>query len=180
MTPTDENIQTPDFDDLVEETQELEQQQQEEISQTYENNDENTEIQKLKDQLLKTQADYQNFKMRSERDRSEMVFFLKWDIFKKILPRLDDLERIIKNTPDPEHTWAVYEWVLLMQKALLKDLENMWVKSFESIGQEVNPDLHEVMTQVSSETPGVIVDEFEKWYMLWDKVLRVAKVIVGN
>lgn len=180
MTPTDENIQTPDFDDLVEETQELEQQQQEEISQTYENNDENTEIQKLKDQLLKTQADYQNFKMRSERDRSEMVFFLKWDIFKKILPRLDDLERIIKNTPDPEHTWAVYEWVLLMQKALLKDLENMWVKSFESIGQEVNPDLHEVMTQVPSETPGVIVDEFEKWYMLWDKVLRVAKVIVGN
>ena len=176
MTTQDENIQTQDFDDLALETETLENQEEENISENHEND----EIQKLKEQLLKTQADYQNFKMRSERDKSDMIFFLKWDIFKKILPRLDDLERIIKNTPESEHTWAVYEWVLLLQKALLKDLENMWVKAFPSTWHEVNPDLHEVMTQVPSETPGIIIDEFEKWYMLWDKVLRVAKVIVGS
>jgi molecular chaperone GrpE (heat shock protein) len=45
-------------------------------------------------------ADYENFKKRVERDRQDMIFFLKSDIFKKILPRLDDLERIINNTPD--------------------------------------------------------------------------------
>ena len=63
-------------------------------------------------------------------------------------------------------------------KSLKRDLEALWVQSFESIGQEVNPDLHEVMTQIPSETPWVIVDEFEKGYMLGERVLRVAKVIV--
>jgi len=63
---------------------------------------ENEELLKLKELLARTQADYQNFKMRSERDREDMIFFLKYDIFKKILPRVDDLERMIKNTPEEQ------------------------------------------------------------------------------
>ena len=74
---------------------------------------------------------------------------------------------------------AVYEWVLTLQKTLLKDLDKLWVQPFDSIGNEVNPDMHEVMTQVPGEE-GKIIDEFEKWYMLWERVLRVAKVVVGN
>ena len=77
---------------------------QEEISQIEETGEENKnttqgsdEIVKLKEILARTQADYQNFKMRSERDREDMIFFLKYDIFKKILPRIDDLERMIIN-----------------------------------------------------------------------------------
>jgi len=58
------------------------------------------EFQKLKDLLSRTQADFDNFKKRTERDKEDMIFFLKSDIFKKILPRLDDIERIIKNTPE--------------------------------------------------------------------------------
>ena len=73
MTTQDENIQTQDFDDLALETETLENQEEENISENHEND----EIQKLKEQLLKTQADYQNFKMRSERDKSDMIFFLK-------------------------------------------------------------------------------------------------------
>ena len=137
------------------------------------------EVTKLKEQLARTQADYANFKMRSERDRQDMIFFLKYDIFKKILPRIDDLERIIKNTPEDQRSGALYEAILAQEKAFKKDLENLWVTSFESLGQEVDPDRHEVMTQIPSQTPGVIVDEFEKWYMLGERVLRVAKVIVG-
>lgn len=57
----------------------------------------NDEISKLKELLARTQADYNNFKMRSERDRQDMIFLKIW-YFKKILPRVDDLERIIKNT----------------------------------------------------------------------------------
>lgn len=136
------------------------------------------EIEKLKEMLARTQADYNNFKMRSERDRQDMIFFLKYDIFKKILPRIDDLERIIKNTKDEEKQTSIYEAILAMHKNYLKDLESMWVTSFESVWNEIDPDKHEVMTQIPSETPWVIVDEFEKGYMLWDRVLRVAKVIV--
>lgn len=164
-----------DMEDLVQETNELEENEQilEEKS-----NLENDEISKLKDQLARTQADYQNFKFRSERDRKDMIFFAKYDIFKKILPRIDDLERMIKNTPADNQTWALYEWIIAMEKSFKRDLEALWVTPFVSIWQEVNPDRHEVMTQIPSETPWIIVDEFEKWYLLWDRVLRVAKVIV--
>lgn len=164
-----------DMEDLIQETNELEENEQilEEKS-----NLENDEISKLKDQLARTQADYQNFKFRSERDRKDMIFFAKYDIFKKILPRIDDLERMIKNTPADNQTWALYEWIIAMEKSFKRDLEALWVTPFVSIWQEVNPDRHEVMTQIPSETPWIIVDEFEKWYLLWDRVLRVAKVIV--
>lgn len=136
-------------------------------------------IAKLQDALTRTQADFDNFKKRTERDKGDMVFFLKNDIFKKILPRVDDLERMIKNTPDSEQSGALYQWVLTLHKTLVKDLEKLDVKAFDSLWEEVNPDKHEVMTQVPGEQ-GKIIDEFEKWYMLWERVLRVAKVVVWN
>lgn len=133
---------------------------------------------KTKEILAKTLADFDNYKKRVERDREEMIFFLKVDILKKILPRLDDLERILKNTPEELKTNPLFEWVLSMQKKLLEDLEKMWVKPFDSIWNEVNPDFHDVMTVVPGQESGIIFDEFEKWYLLNDKVLRHAKVIV--
>lgn len=181
MTQNDKNKQNEqeilenDLTDLKEEISELE-----EISENNENEikEESDEIIKLKELLARTQADYQNFKMRSERDRGDMIFFLKYDIFKKILPRVDDLERMIKNTPETEKIWALYEWILALEKALKRDLDILWVKPFISIWEEIDPNKHEVMTQVPWEKSWVIVDEFEKWYMLEDRVLRVAKVIV--
>lgn len=137
-----------------------------------------SENDKTKEILAKTLADFDNYKKRVERDKEEMIFFLKADILKKILPRIDDLERILKNTPEELKTNPLFEWVLSMQKKLLEDLEKMWVKPFESIWQTVNPDLHDVMTVVPWQESGIIFDEFEKWYLLWDKVLRHAKVIV--
>jgi len=131
-----------------------------------------------KDILAKTMADFENFKKRTERDRQDMIFFLKGDIFKKILPRLDDLERIIKNTPEELQIWALFEWILSIESKLKKDLDNMWVKSFDSIWSEIDPDKHDVMTTVPWKPEWIIFDEFEKWYILWDKVLRHAKVIV--
>ena len=171
-------------ENLQEEIEQLDLEEQENKEEEFiqedleEKTDEDSQIKKLKEQLARTQADYNNFKMRNERDREDMIFFLKYDIFKKILPRLDDLERIIKNTKEEDKTWPLYEWILAMEKSLKRDLESMWVKSFSSIWEELNPDKHEVMTQVPSDTPDIIIDEFEKWYMLWDRVLRVAKVIV--
>ncbi len=159
--------------DLYEEQEDVIQEQQEEISK------DESEIVKLKDMLARSAADLENFKKRTERDKADMVFFLKLDIFKAILPRIDDLERIIKNTPEDLQNGPVYEGVLTLQKTFLKDLKKLWVDSFDSIGQKVDPDKHEVMTQVPGEE-GKIIDEFEKWYILWEKVLRVAKVVVGN
>ena len=140
---------------------------------------EDGEIARLKDLLARTQADYENYTKRTERDKSDMLAYMRADILKKILPRLDDLERMIAGTPEDMRTWVLYDGIIVLQKSLLKDLEKMWVQSFASKGNQVNPELHEVMTQVPGQE-WIIIDEFEKGYMLADKVLRVAKVVVGN
>ena len=138
----------------------------------------NYDVAKLKDTLARTQADFVNFKQRVERDKEDMIFFLKSDILKKILPRVDDLERIITNTPEEMRVGALYEGVVSMQTKLLADLDKMWAKPFESKWEEVNPDKHDVMTTVPGQKEGIIFDEFEKGYLLGDRVLRHAKVVV--
>ncbi|MFK7780507.1 MAG: nucleotide exchange factor GrpE [Candidatus Gracilibacteria bacterium] len=137
------------------------------------------EDEKCADILARTMADFDNFRKRTERDKHDMIFFLKQDIFSKILPRLDDIERIIKNTPIELQDNPLFEGIVSMQKKLLEDLLKMGVKQFDSKGDEVNPDMHDVMTTVPGKDKGIIFDEFEKGYKLGDKILRHAKVIVG-
>ncbi|MDD3793941.1 MAG: nucleotide exchange factor GrpE [Candidatus Gracilibacteria bacterium] len=171
------------------EEMELEQEAQEEISQIETEDGEideeklaeaqNPEEFKCRDMLAKVSADFDNYKKRVERDKHDMIFFLKNDILKKILPRVDDLDRIIKNTPEDLKNNALYEGVVSMQTKLMSDLEKMGVKPFDSIGDTVNPDKHDVMTVVPGKESGIIFDEFEKGFMLEDRVLRHAKVIVG-
>lgn len=131
------------------------------------------------DRLARTVADYENFKKRVERDKQDMIFFIKSDILKKLLPRFDDLDRIIKNTKEENKDTPLYEWAIAMQKAVINDLDKLWVKSFVSKWEDVNPDFHDVMTTVPWQKEWVIIDEFETWYMLWDRVLRHARVVAG-
>ncbi len=170
-------------EELTQEAQEIakEYESQEEIIEQQDETiaSEDSQITKLQDLLARNQADYENFKKRTARDKDEMIFFLKSDIFKKILPRLDDLERIIKNTPVEIQDTPIYEWVLALEKTLRKDISGMGIQKFKSIGQNIDPEKHDVMTQVPGEH-WIIIDEFESGYMLWDKVLRVAKVVVWN
>ncbi len=153
----------------------------EEIVETIESktNESSSEYDKLKEAFARQQADFENFKRRVERDREDMIFFLKSDIFKKILPRLDDLQRIISWTPKEQRNWSIYDWIVSIEKKLVSDLERLWVKAFESKWDLINIDKHEVMTQIPW-ADGIILDEFEKWYMIGDRVLRVAKVVVGQ
>lgn len=138
----------------------------------------NGEYESEDSKLSRVMADFENYKKRVERDKEDMIFFLKKDILKNILPRVDDMERIIKNTPDELKENALYEGVSSMYKKLISDLDKMWVKAFDSIGHEVDPDKHDVMTTVAGQKSWIIFDEFEKGYMLGDNVLRHAKVVV--
>ncbi len=173
--------------DLKEE-QEIIQEMQDEVSEI-ENEDwqideekleeaQNPEDFKCRDMLAKVSADFDNYKKRVERDKLDMIFFLKNDIFKKILPRIDDLDRIIKNTPEELKQNALFEWVVSMQSKFLSDLEKLWVKTFDSIWEKVDPNKHDVMTVVPWKESWIVFDEFEKGFMLEDRVLRHAKVIV--
>ena len=137
------------------------------------------DITNLKDALARAQADYQNLIRRVERDREEMWTYFTSSIVLKFLPSIDNLERIISATPETEQNWAVYEGVKSIYVWLSKTLENLNIKTFESIDKEVDPNFHDVMTQLPWEE-GRIITEFEKWYMIGEKVLRHAKVVAGN
>ena len=160
-------------------TQENENLQNETISEeTTENTtSENNEIATLRDQLARAQADYQNLKMRGERDRADMVHFLTEKLLSPLLTQIDNLDRAVK-IKDGVTDDAFVDGVRAVQSGLQKYLENQGVKAFDSVGQEVDPDKHEVLSQAPGKE-GIIVTEFEKGYMLGDRVLRHAKVIVG-
>jgi molecular chaperone GrpE len=136
-------------------------------------------IQKLTEALARANADYQNLLKRSESERKEMATFFTESFVKKILPTLDNLDRVVNGTPLESQTGAVYEGVKHATTGLNRTLEGMGVSAFVSIGSELDPSLHEALSQA----PGPvweIVSEFEKGYKLGDKVIRHAKVIVGN
>ena len=98
-----EEILEEDLDKQAEQETDLYEEQEDIIQ------EDESQIAKLKDMLARSAADLENFKKRTERDKADMIFFLKLDIFKKILPRIDDLERIIKNTPEDMQAGAMYE-----------------------------------------------------------------------
>ncbi|MDC0506181.1 nucleotide exchange factor GrpE, partial [Candidatus Gracilibacteria bacterium] len=129
--------------------------------------------------LAKVQADFDNFKKRTTRDKDEMIFFLKSNVVKKILPRADDVERMLKNTPEDMQSGALYEGIVALDKSLKKDLTGIGAEKFVSIGEQAHPDKHDIMTQIPGSPENEIIEEFEAGYMLEGKVLRHAKVVVG-
>ncbi len=139
----------------------------------------NDELTNLKDALARAQADYQNLIRRVERDKEDMWTYLTWNIISKFLPMIDNMDRIISMTPEAERNTSIFEWVKSIRAWITKTLEWFGVRAFDSIWNEVDANLHDVMTQLPWEE-WKIIQEFEKGYMIWDKVLRHAKVVVWS
>jgi molecular chaperone GrpE len=140
----------------------------------------------FKDQLYRKAADYENFRRQKEREAAAFLKFAEEGLIKKLLPTLDDLERVIKNadkflTGNPDAKIYV-DGVKLIQQKLLKTLEERGVTRIESLGKKFDVNYHEALTQqpTSNADPETIVEEFEPGYMLHDKVIRHAKVVVAK
>ena len=128
--------------------------------------------------LARSQADYQNLVMRSERDKADMIQFLSGKIILPLLTQIDNLERAVKLKEWTEGDTFV-DGVRSVFSGFQKYLESQGVSAFISVGQEVDPDKHDVMTEMPWEA-WKIVQEFEKGYILGQKVIRHAKVVVGS
>lgn len=139
---------------------------------------ENEEITKLREALARSQADYQNLVMRNERDRADMVYFLTEKLMTPLLVQVDHLDRAVA-IKDGVSGDAFVDGMRTVHMGIKKYLENNNIIAFDSLGQEVDPDKHEVLSQMPGEE-GKILQEFEKGYMLGDRVLRHAKVVVGS
>jgi molecular chaperone GrpE len=161
---------------------------------TEESSSENTESQisdedKLKaeatewqNKYLRLYAEFDNFKRRTSKERLELLQIAGKDVISDLLTVLDDFERAQKSIETATDVVAVKEGVTLVQHKLKGILNQKGLKEMESIGKEFDADLHEGITSIpapSADLKGKVIDELEKGYLLNDKVIRFAKVIIG-
>ncbi len=141
------------------------------------------EIEELKRQLLYRAAEFENFRKRTIAEKTELILNGGQHVLKSILPVVDDMERAIQNASKVEDVKALEEGWELIAKKLTKILEGHGVKKMETEGKDFNTDFHEAVAMipgVKDEDKGRVMDCVEAGYMMNDKVLRHAKVAVGE
>ena len=137
---------------------------------------------KLRDQLLRTIAEFDNYKKRTLKEKTELILNGGEKTITAILPVLDDFERALADThtDDPN---AIKEGMDLIFKKFNKTLESMGVKTRETEGKDFDVDYHEAIAMVpgmGDEMKGKVIDCVQTGYLLNDKVIRHAKVAVGQ
>ncbi|MDY6248974.1 MAG: nucleotide exchange factor GrpE [Prevotella sp.] len=140
------------------------------------------EILKLKDQLLRTVAEFENYKKRTLKEKAELILNGGEKTVVAILPVLDDFERALadNHTDDPQ---AIKDGMELIFKKFTKTLEGLGVHKIETDGQDFNVDFHEAVAMVpgmGDDKKGKVIDCVQTGYTLNDKVIRHAKVAVGQ
>lgn len=141
------------------------------------------ELSEVKDKYLRLYSDFDNYKKRVNREKIDLIKSAGQDIMASILPMLDDMERAIKAMNDAKDVNAVKEGVQLVFQKMKSITEGKGLKAMETIGKEFDADLHDAIANVpvkDEKQKGKVIEEIEKGYYLNDKVLRHAKVIVGN
>lgn len=136
----------------------------------------------LKDQLLRKAAEFENYKRRTENGSINLAKFLGENIITQLLPVLDDLSRSLKSGKEKLENDPFYKGVEMIYSKFLKVLESQGLTTMETVGKEFNVEFHDAMMQVpkSDVPPHTIIEEVEKGYLLYDKVIRHAKVIVST
>jgi molecular chaperone GrpE len=145
------------------------------------------EIAGFRDKMLRTAAEFDNYKKRMERDRLSALKYASESVLREILPVVDNLERalaqgVVAGVDAQASLASLLEGVQLTLKSLLAALEKFEVKPMDSIGKPFDPKIHEALVmEASDEVPAShVLSEFEKGYLYKDRLLRVAKVIVSS
>ena len=170
-------------EEVQEETTDSEKPTKEKTKKAKKKKDERDEkIEELSDKLLRQMAEFDNFRKRTEKEKSAMYEIGAKDIIEKLLPVVDNFERGLAAVPEDKKEDAFVTGMEMIYKQLMTMLEGVGVKPIEAVGQEFNPDLHNAVMHVEDETVGenVIVEEFQKGYTYRDSVVRYSMVKVAN
>ena len=154
------------------------------------------ELSEQKDKYVRLYAEFENFRRRTVKEKSDTIKNASQGLIKDLLPVIDDFERALKSMEEGQkktfenqedmlkELQAVEEGVKLIFNKLYKTLENKGLKAIDSaIGKEFNLEEHESITTIpapSEDMKGKVIDEIEKGYYLHDKVLRFTKVVLGS
>ncbi|MDR1804494.1 MAG: nucleotide exchange factor GrpE [Treponema sp.] len=133
------------------------------------------------DQLLRKAADFENYRKRVNKEKQEMADFSNQSLLSSLLPVIDDFGRAIKSAETSKDFASFYEGVIMIEKRLINQLENKWgLKGFDSVGEPFDPNRHEAvqMEKAAGIDEPVVKEEYEKGYLLKERVIRFAKVKV--
>ena len=138
----------------------------------------NEKIIDLTSTLQRLQADFENYKRRTETEKSEFMIYSNSELIKKLLPLLDNFEIALKNTEKHEEFIKGIELIFSQFIDILKDRK---VERIKSVGEKFDPNKHEaLMAQESNEESNMILEEFQSGYTIGEKILRPAKVKVSK
>ncbi len=139
-------------------------------------------IEELTDRLTRQMAEFDNFRKRTEREKSQMYEIGAKDIIEKILPVIDNFERGLAAVPEESKEDPFVEGMEKIYKQIMTTLEGVGVKPIEAVGQEFNPDFHNAVMHVEDEEAGenIITEEFQKCYMSPASVVRHSMVPGAN
>ena len=139
----------------------------------------NAKTSEFRDSWMRSQAEFQNYKKRLERDNELTYVNMKGDIVKKVLPVLDDLERALQNRP-ADNSWA--KGIELIARKLQNVLDSEGIKRIEAEGQEFNPNFHEAISHEPADgvKSGFVIAVVQNGYMLGERVIRPALVRVAQ
>ena len=141
------------------------------------------EVEKEKKEYLFLMAEFDNFRKRTLKEKSELIKNAAESAFKGLLPIVDDFERAIKASENSDEASSIKEGMELIYKKLKKYMEQNGVKEMDPEDREFDADKHEAISAVpvpDEALKGKILDTVEKGYTINDKVLRHAKVVVGQ
>ncbi len=140
-------------------------------------------IEQRNDQLLRLHAEFDNYRKRTLKEKMELTKSAGESLLVNILPVLDDFERAIKSMEEATEIEPVKEGIRLIYKRFDEFVKSNGVKEIESFEKEFDTDLHEAITKIPSPTDelkGKVVDVIQKGYLLNEKVIRFAKVVIGE
>ena len=141
------------------------------------------EIEQLKTQMLYKTAEFDNYRKRTLKEKAELILNGGEKAVSAILPIIDDMERAIENGAKTDDIAVVREGMELIYNKMMKTLEGLGVKDIETENAEFNTDVHEALAMVpgmGDDKKGKVIDCLQKGYQLNDKVIRHAKVAVGQ
>ena len=136
----------------------------------------------LEDQVKRQMAEFDNFRKRTEREKTDMFDLGAIDVVKKLLPIVDNFERGFNSISEEERETPFAKGMDMVYKQTMKMLEDSDVKPIEALGMEFNPELHNAVMHVEDDSvgEGIIVEEFEKGYTYRETVIRHSMVKVAN
>ncbi len=143
----------------------------------------NEKIAEINDKYLRLYSEFDNFRKRTIKEKSDIYKTAGEDVIINIISIVDDFERALKATEENEDNKAHREGLELIYNRFLNILAQKNVKEIECVGKEFDTDLHEALTKIpapSEEMKGKVIDAIEKGYTMNDKVIRFAKVVVGD